>query len=101
MQPFDFPLKADPPKFCGGDSNPQRASEGEQGGNMAITAKTKDAIWLGSDAAGSKAPGLSSKEYLDKVTNKAYELYQKKGSKPGHDKEDWYEAERLVKAGKA
>lgn len=68
---------------------------------MAITMKTKDTIFLGSATASSKAPGLSSKEYCERVTKKAYELYQKRGRKPGHDKEDWYEAERLVRAGKA
>lgn len=67
---------------------------------MAITMKTKDTIYLGSETGISKTPGLSSKEYLDKVAKKAYELYQKRGQKPGHDKEDWYEAERLVRAGK-
>jgi len=53
------------------------------------------------DTWSSKSAGWSSKEYCEKVAKKAYELYQKRGSKPGHDKEDWYEAERLVKAGKA
>ncbi len=67
---------------------------------MAITMKTKDTIYLGSEAGTLKIPSLSSKEYLDKVAKKAYELYQKRGAKPGHDKEDWYEAEKLVKAGK-
>jgi len=67
---------------------------------MAITMKTKDTIYLGSETGTSKIPGLSSREYSEKVTKKAYELYQKRGAKPGHDKEDWYEAERLVRAGK-
>ncbi|MDD5681076.1 MAG: DUF2934 domain-containing protein [Candidatus Omnitrophica bacterium] len=68
---------------------------------MAITMRTKDTIYLGSEKTSSKTAGLSSKEYLEKVGKKAYELYQKRGCKPGHDKEDWYEAEKLVRAGKA
>jgi len=68
---------------------------------MAITIRAKDIISLGADSASSKAPGLSSKEYYEKVAKKAYELYQKRGCKAGRDKEDWYEAERLVRAGRA
>lgn len=67
---------------------------------MAITMRTKDTIYLGPETTGSKTAGLSSKEYCEKVAKKAYELYQKRGCKAGHDKEDWYEAERLVRAGK-
>ncbi|TAK07363.1 MAG: DUF2934 domain-containing protein [Candidatus Manganitrophaceae bacterium] len=30
------------------------------------------------------------------ITKKAYELYEKRGGRHGHDLEDWLEAERLV-----
>ena len=68
---------------------------------MAITMRAKDIISLGTDSASSKAPDSSSRECYEKVAKKAYELYQKRGCKAGHDKEDWYEAERLVRTGKA
>jgi hypothetical protein len=32
----------------------------------------------------------------DKITQKAFELYQKRGCEPGHELDDWLEAERLV-----
>lgn len=39
-----------------------------------------------------------SKEDLNKlVEKKAYELYEKRGKKPGHSMNDWLEAERIVK----
>lgn len=31
------------------------------------------------------------------VQKKAYELYEKRGKKPGHAMDDWLEAERLVR----
>jgi hypothetical protein len=31
------------------------------------------------------------------VEKKAYELYDKRGKKPGHALEDWLEAERIIK----
>lgn len=33
----------------------------------------------------------------DMIRKKAYELYAKNGKKPGHDMDNWLEAERLVK----
>ena len=33
-----------------------------------------------------------------RIQDKAYELYQKRGCSCGNDLDDWYEAERLVKA---
>ncbi len=30
------------------------------------------------------------------ITKKAYELFVKKGSKPGHELDDWLEAEKIV-----
>lgn len=34
----------------------------------------------------------------EKIQEKAYELYEKRGCCPGHDCNDWYEAERIVKS---
>lgn len=34
---------------------------------------------------------------LGLVQKKAYELYVKRGKKPGHELDDWLEAERLVR----
>jgi len=31
------------------------------------------------------------------IEKKAYELYEKRGRKPGHSMDDWLEAERIVK----
>lgn len=33
---------------------------------------------------------------FEQIAEKAYELFQKRGSVHGHDLEDWLEAERLV-----
>lgn len=37
-------------------------------------------------------PGLGSM-----VQKKAYELYVKRGKRPGHELDDWLEAERLIR----
>jgi hypothetical protein len=31
------------------------------------------------------------------IEKKAYELYEKRGRKPGHAVDDWLEAERIIK----
>ena len=36
-------------------------------------------------------------EYFARVARKAYELFEQRGREPGHDVEDWIEAERLVR----
>lgn len=41
----------------------------------------------------------ASKDDLQKlVAKKAYELYEKRGKKPGYAMNDWLEAERIIKA---
>ena len=40
---------------------------------------------------------VSREEFMQLVQQKAYELYEKRGSKQGNDLEDWLNAERLVK----
>ena len=34
----------------------------------------------------------------DEVAQVAYELFERRGRAPGHDVEDWLEAERIVRA---
>ena len=36
----------------------------------------------------------------DMIRNVARKLFEKKGSQPGHDLENWLEAEKLVRSGK-
>jgi hypothetical protein len=40
---------------------------------------------------------ISDEELYQRVARKAYELYQQRGEKAGHDLEDWLTAERLVR----
>ena len=47
----------------------------------------------------SSTTGSASKEDIQKlVAKKAYELYEKRGKKPGYAMNDWLEAERIIKA---
>src|ERR1041384_3048346 len=39
---------------------------------------------------------LSPDARRELITKKAYELFVKRGSKPGHEMDDWLEAEKLV-----
>ena len=39
----------------------------------------------------------SGKDLGGLVQKKAYELYVKRGKRPGHELDDWLEAERLVR----
>ncbi len=41
---------------------------------------------------------ISQEELGRRIQDKAYELYVKRGCTPGDPQNDWYEAERLVKA---
>ncbi|MCM8790689.1 MAG: DUF2934 domain-containing protein [Candidatus Omnitrophica bacterium] len=36
-------------------------------------------------------------DLTDAIRKKAYELYEKRGKKPGHALDDWLEAERIIK----
>lgn len=41
---------------------------------------------------------LSGKDqFTDMVRKKAYELYEKRGRKPGYAMDDWIQAERIIK----
>ncbi len=46
---------------------------------------------------GSSNPTMTSDDIRRLIEKKAYELYEKRGRKPGHSLSDWLEAERIVK----
>ena len=39
----------------------------------------------------------SNKDLTGQIRKKAYELYEKSGRKPGRDRDNWLEAERIIK----
>jgi hypothetical protein len=39
---------------------------------------------------------LSSTEVREMIARRAYEIYERRGYVPGHDKEDWFQAEREI-----
>ena len=41
---------------------------------------------------------LSDDELYTRVALRAYDLYQQRGEEPGRDRDEWFIAERLVKA---
>lgn len=43
-------------------------------------------------------PGVSEDELFRRIQDKAYEVYVSRGCNHGRDLENWYEAERLVRA---
>ena len=45
----------------------------------------------------SSNPSMTQDDIRKLIEKKAYELYEKRGKKPGHSAEDWLEAERIVK----
>jgi hypothetical protein len=45
----------------------------------------------------SSNPAMSKEDLRKLIEKKAYELYAKRGCKPGHAHDDWLEAERIVK----
>ncbi len=45
-------------------------------------------------AAAAKQKQCCSRE--EQIQKKAYELYEKRGCQPGHEWEDWLEAERII-----
>jgi len=50
-----------------------------------------------SSQAGSSKISASQDQVTEAVRKKAYELYEKRGKKSGHETKDWLEAERIVK----
>ena len=45
----------------------------------------------------SSNPSMSNEDMNKLIAKKAYELFEKRGRKPGHSLEDWLEAERIIK----
>lgn len=45
----------------------------------------------------SSNPSMTNEDLKKLIEKKAYELYEKRGRKPGHSMNDWLEAERIVK----
>ena len=45
----------------------------------------------------SSNPTLTKEDTNKLIEKKAYELWEKRGRKPGHSFNDWLEAERIVK----
>ena len=45
----------------------------------------------------SSNPTMSKEDITKLVEKKSYELYEKRGRKPGHSMDDWLEAERIIK----
>ena len=39
-----------------------------------------------------------SDQLLERISQRAYEFYELRGGTPGHDAEDWFEAERQIEA---
>src|SRR5262249_53615302 len=54
-------------------------------------------ISVESQAPASNGHGQAS-DVQDEIRRRAYELYQERGCEPGHEVEDWFEAERQVMA---
>lgn len=68
----------------------KRPTEGKQKPATASTSSAalpRSVMWHAPDEA----------ELRQRVEQKAYELFQRRGGVPGHDIEDWLEAERLVR----
>lgn len=57
--------------------------------------KSKSGIPRGKDAAES---AVGEQEIRERIAQKAYALYEKRGQTHGNDLGDWFEAERLVLA---
>ena len=45
----------------------------------------------------SSNPTMTKEDISKLIEKKAYELYEKRGRKPGHSTDDWLEAERIIK----
>ena len=45
----------------------------------------------------SSNPTMSKEDVTKLIEKKSYELYEKRGRKPGHSMDDWLEAERIVR----
>lgn len=48
-------------------------------------------------SSSSMSPSISKDDIHNLIAKKAFELYEKRGKKPGHAMDDWLEAERIVR----
>lgn len=52
---------------------------------------------MGSSSVQSQDTQMNQARITEAIRKKAYELYEKRGRKPGRDLDNWLEAERIVK----
>ena len=55
------------------------------------------ARWSTNKASSNSSTSIPQDQLTDMIRKKAYELYEKRGRKPGHSMNDWLEAERIIK----
>jgi uncharacterized protein (DUF3084 family) len=66
---------------------------------MATLQKTQDAASRGRTTKPQPAQSISAKEpTIEMIAARAYEIWQANGCQPGHDAENWYQAERELRA---
>ena len=59
--------------------------------------KTSKPFVPSSPAIKTMNPSISKEDLHGLIAKKAFELFEKRGKKPGHAMDDWLEAERIVK----
>ena len=57
--------------------------------------QTENELPRGADPAGTGAKQIDR----ETIARRAYERYEKRGKTPGHEEEDWFDAERELKGG--
>ena len=55
------------------------------------------ARWSTNKASSNSSTSIPQDQLTDMIRKKAYELYEKRGKKPGQDMNNWLEAERIIK----
>lgn len=50
-----------------------------------------------SDSSRSSHMSATQDQLTEMIRKKAYELYMKRGKRPGHDLDNWLEAERIIR----
>ena len=63
--------------------------------------ETKEPVGRTDQQSGSRRAdgGTATRVEDDRIRQRAYERFQIRGGEPGHDQEDWFEAERELKGG--
>jgi Protein of unknown function (DUF2934) len=66
--------------------------------NAALTDGTNEGIEPHVPSIRAEAEGLSSENSarVDEIRHRAYQLYLERGQEPGHELEDWLQAEREI-----